>query len=332
MDGIQDFINRQGFVVLDGGLATELENRGESLNDPLWSAKILLADPAKIADVHYSYFEAGADVAITASYQATFPGLEATGLSHQRAEEVISRSVAVAIEARERFWSKPSSREGRLRPLVAASIGPYGAFLHDGSEYRGNYGVSHAALKDFHRERLQVLADSGTDLLACETIPSLIEAEGLIDLLRDIPGMPAWISFTCKDDSHISDGSLFADAVSIAAQSPSVVAVGLNCTPPSLVNTLLEKARAVTDKPLIAYPNSGELYDIATCGWLGSKEAVGLEQGALGWYERGARLIGGCCRTTPKTIRGIRAALNSSVLAGTGSNSPNGRLPSPSPA
>ncbi len=272
MPAIRDFIDRQGFVVLDGGLATELESRGESLNDPLWSAKILLSDPAKIADVHHSYFVAGADVAITASYQATFPGMEATGLSHQQAEKVIRRSVTVAVEARARFWSNPANHAGRLHPLVAASIGPYGAFLHDGSEYRGNYSVSREALKDFHRERLQILADNGADLLACESIPSLIEAEALIHLLHEIPHRPAWISFTCKDESHISDGSLFADAVSLAFQSPSVVAVGLNCTAPNLVNALLEKARAVTDKPLIVYPNSGELYDITTCGWLATDE------------------------------------------------------------
>jgi homocysteine S-methyltransferase len=312
---LSSFFEQQGFVVLDGGLATELENRGISLTDPLWSAKILLSSPEIIADVHYSYFLAGADVAITSSYQATFPGLEAAGLSHTEAGQVFRRSVALAIEARDRFWSDSHNRIGRLRPLIAASIGPYGAFLHDGSEYRGDYGISCEDLKTFHRDRLAILTASEADLIACESIPSLSEAQALTDLLSESPNSQAWISFTCKDDTHISDGTPFADAVEAASHSTSVVAVGLNCTAPRFVNGLLEKARRVTDKPLIAYPNSGEIYDIATCSWQAMSEVPVIVNAAQGWRDRGAGLIGGCCRTTPNTIRGIRRAL-SSVVAG----------------
>ena len=312
------FIEKQGFVVLDGGLATELENRGESLQDPLWSARILLSAPEKIAEVHYDYFVAGADVAITASYQATFPGLRAHGLTTKQAEQTISQSVNVAIEARERFWRNPQNRVGRLRPLVAASVGPYGAFLHDGSEYRGEYGISRNALKSFHRDRLAVLTAAGADLLACESIPSLLEGEALLDLLQEFPNVPAWISFTCKDEDCISDGAKFAEAVALVCQSASVVAAGLNCTAPRLVNALLEKARSGTPKPLVAYPNSGELYDVATSGWHSTSELGMIEGAAQGWLERGALLIGGCCRTTPQTIRGIRSAL---IAAPAGSGS-----------
>lgn len=314
------FFEKQGFIVLDGGLATELENRGASLNHPLWSAKVLLADPARIAEVHQSYFLAGADVAITASYQATFQGLKAAGITSQQAEEVIRRSVSVAMEARQDFWDIPANRTARLFPLVAASIGPYGAFLHDGSEYRGDYGIGRTALKDFHRERLLVLSDTGADLLACESIPSLVEAEALCDLLNEVGKIPAWISFTCKDDTYLSDGTPFADAVSLLSQTDAVVAIGLNCTAPRFVNTLLEKARAVTGKPLVAYPNSGEVYDTATCSWGPSGEAGIIEEAARGWHERGARLIGGCCRTTPDTIRGIRRALSVSALVNSDNN------------
>jgi len=303
------FLNRQGFIVLDGGLATELENRGGSLKTPLWSAHILVVAPEKIADIHHAYFLAGADVAITASYQATFPGLRAIGLSTHEAEEVIRTSVAVASEARDRFWRDSQNRSRRLHPLIAASVGPYGAYLHDGSEYRGGYGISRSALKEFHRDRLAVLADSGADLIACESIPSLVEAEALVDLLDDFPNASAWISFTCKDEKHISDGTPFSDAVAAVCQSPPVVAVGLNCTAPRFVNALLEKARDVTDKPLVAYPNSGELYDAVTSSWRSTGEVAIIEGAARGWCQRGARLIGGCCRTTPQTIRGIRNAL-----------------------
>ncbi len=309
-----DFLLQQGFVVLDGGLATELEALGENLHDPLWSAKVLLSAPQKIADVHYAYFVSGADVAITSSYQATFPGLRAAGLSTQQAEQAMRQSVTVALEARERFWIDPQHRIGRLRPLVATSVGPYGAYLHDGSEYRGDYHISRRELMAFHADRLAVLADSGADLIACETIPSLSEAEVLAELLNK----EAWISFSCKDHAHISDGTKFSDAIAVAAQSKSVVAAGLNCTAPRFVNALLDQARQVTDKPLVAYPNSGELYDAATCGWRSTSEIGMIEQAARGWRDRGAFLIGGCCRTTPGTIRGIRTALTHAP-AGNGS-------------
>jgi homocysteine S-methyltransferase len=314
---LQEILQQQGYVVLDGGLATELEGLGESLNDPLWSAKVLLSAPDKIARVHTAYFEAGADVATTASYQATFAGLATRGLSRQQAEMVLRQTVSVAVEARDRFWSEEENRAKRMRPLVAASIGPYGAFLHDGSEYRGHYGVSRAVLRAFHRERLQVLADSGADLLACETVPSLVEAEVLVELLSECE-LRAWVSFSCKDGKHISDGTRFADAVR-AVESSAVAAVGLNCTAPRFVDSLLEEARAVTDKPLVAYPNSGELFEAATSAWRSTSEVGMIERAAFGWRERGALLIGGCCRTTPETIRGIRRVLRGGLADG-GSN------------
>jgi len=313
-----DFLQHQGFVLLDGGLATELENRGESLKDPLWSAKILLSAPEKIGDVHYAYFLAGADVAITSSYQATFPGLRAAGLTTQQAEHVIRDSVSVAMQARDRFWSDPRHRIARLRPLIAASVGPYGAFLHDGSEYGGHYHISRHELKAFHAERLAVLTDSGADLIACETIPSLSEAEVLTELLSEVPNAQSWISFSCKDHAHISDGTKFSAAIAAVLQCEAVVAAGLNCTAPRFVNALLEEARPVTVKPLVAYPNSGELYDAAICDWRSTSEIGTIEQAARGWRDRGALLIGGCCRTTPETIRGIRTALTF-ASAGSGS-------------
>jgi len=304
------FLETQGFVVLDGGLATELENAGENLQHPLWSAKILLTAPGKIADIHYAYFLAGADVAITCSYQATFPGLQAMGLSASQAAEVIRLSVVTANEARERFWSDAKNRVGRLRPLVAASVGPYGAFLHDGSEFRGDYGLSRQELRAFHSDRFAALKESGADVLACETIPSIVEAEALVELAKECDGGQMWISFSCRDESHISDGSKFSAAIGAVCQSPHVIAAGVNCTAPRFVNGLLDQARMVTAKPLIAYPNSGEIYDITTRGWQSMGETGMIEQAALGWYKRGARLIGGCCRTTPATIRGIRSVLS----------------------
>ena len=305
----QPFLEKSGVVVLDGALATELERRGADLNDPLWSAKMLLEAPELIRQVHYDYFVAGADVTISASYQATFAGFAKRGLDAAQAAQLMRLSVHLAQQARAEFWADPAHQVGRVRPLVVASIGCYGAFLHDGSEYRGDYGLSVEQLIDFHRPRLAVLADSGADLLACETIPCQAEAEALVQLLADFPATPAWLSFSCCDEAHVCHGERLADCVALANRLEQIVAVGLNCTPPRYVTELLRSVNGVTAKPLLVYPNSGETWQAAGNCWLPTE--VTAEFGSLArlWYEAGARLIGGCCRTTPADIQQIRQSL-----------------------
>jgi homocysteine S-methyltransferase len=314
---IAAFLDRHGVLVLDGGLATELEARGADLDDPLWSARLLIEDPALIRQVHYDYYAAGADVAVTASYQASFPGLARRGLNDKEAAQLMRASVRLADEARESFWSDSAHRAGRLRPLVAASVGPYGAHLHDGSEYRGDYDVGRDALKSFHRERMAVLADAGADLLACETIPSRVEAEVLLELFEESPGLWGWLSFSCRDATHISDGSAFADCVAPTRGSSQILAVGLNCTPPQYAETLVRAAVAVTDKPVVVYPNSGERYQVEGNRWLPGEGVDDFVSSARRWRAAGARLIGGCCRTGPREIAGIARDARTRTLAAT---------------
>jgi homocysteine S-methyltransferase len=304
------FLEQSGVVILDGALATELERRGADLRDPLWSARVLFDQPELIRQVHYDYFLSGADVATTASYQATFPGFARRGLSHTQAAELMVLSVRLAQEARERFWSEPAHRIGRVRPLVAASIGCYGAYLHNGAEYRGDYGLSEDALVDFHRPRLEVLARSGADLLACETIPCLVEAKALARLLTDYPEVPAWLSFSCRDDQHVCHGERLRDCVAVAEDTQNVVAVGVNCTPPRFVCGLLRLVAGRTRKLLLAYPNSGEAWDAGARCWHDAPgETADWARLAREWFDAGARLIGGCCRTTPQVIAQVSAAL-----------------------
>lgn len=307
-DPLGPFLERQGVVVLDGGLATELEARGESLADPLWSAAVLLERPERIRDVHEAYLSAGADCVITASYQASFDGLARRGLSPEECEEVLLRSVALAEEARRRFW-EGARPVGRLRPLVAASIGPYGAYLADGSEYRGDYGVGRDALVDFHGRRLGVLAASGSDLLAIETIPSSIEALALVEILERTPGPPAWMSFSCRDERRLCDGTPIERVVEAVGDCDRLLAVGVNCTAPRFVAGLLRRAAQVSRLPLVAYPNSGEGYDAASRSWLPGSESALLVDRCDSWRALGARLIGGCCRTRPEDIARLRARL-----------------------
>lgn len=305
-DPIAPFLERQGALVVDGGLATELEARGHDLSDELWSARMLQDDPQAIRQVHLDYLRSGADVIISASYQATIRGFTGRGLSEREAERLIRRSVGLAREARDTFWAVAENRRGRLRPLVAASVGPYGAYLADGSEYTGAYGLDEEALLSFHRRRWHVLAASEPDLMACETIPSAVEARALARLLPETPAMPAWFSFSCRDGRHVNDGALFAECVQRLNGLEQVVAVGVNCTAPRYIAELAAVARAVTEKPVIVYPNSGERYDAETKVWQGESIPADFARQSRRWRTAGANVIGGCCRTGPKHIEEIR--------------------------
>ena len=304
---IAQFLTQRPLMILDGALATELERRGADLHDVLWSAKVLMEQPNLIRAVHRDYFEAGADVAIAASYQANFQAFARRGIDTIRAAQFLRDSIALAAQARDDFWAAPANRVGRSLPLIAASIGPYGAMLADGSEYRGHYDLSDIELTAFHRPRLEVLAQCGADVLACETIPSLREALVLARMLAEFPSASAWISFTCADGAHTCEGQRIAECVSRLNDFPQVVSVGVNCTRPEYISSLLRSMRDQTDKPLLVYPNSGEHYDARTKQWTGFADGNPFAQQARGWYEDGARLIGGCCRTRPSDIRAIRA-------------------------
>jgi homocysteine S-methyltransferase len=285
-----------GALTLDGGLASELERRGADLRDRLWSARILLEDPDLIRAVHAEYFAAGADVAISASYQASFEGFAERGLSREQAAGMMRRSVDLAREA--------AGAAGNDR-IVAASVGPYGAVLADGSEYVGRYGLSVRQLIDFHEPRIEALLEAGPDLLAIETIPSILEAEALVTILDGLPDVSAWISFSCPDGEHISDGTPFLDAATVAAASPRVVAVGVNCSPPVHVPALLSSVRV--DTPLLAYPNLGSTWDATAKSWILEGPRPDLGTAAASWRAAGARIVGGCCGTTPDDIRAIAA-------------------------
>jgi homocysteine S-methyltransferase len=312
-DPIRPLLEHQGFVVLDGGLASELEVRGCDLSDDLWSARLLIDDPNAIRQVHLDYLRAGADCITSASYQATIPGLERRGLTHEEATMLLDLSVRLAIEARDEFWSDSLNRAGRMRPVVAASVGPYGAYLADGSEYRGDYGVDESGLYAFHRDRWHVLIQGGADLIACETVPSLAEVTVLARLLSESSGATAWLSLSCTDEQHLRDGSPLQSAVSTLTRLVQVTAIGANCVQPGIVPGLIRHIRGITEKSVIVYPNSGEGWDATRKRWIGSANQRDFGEHAVEWFDLGARLIGGCCRTGPREIRSIREALSRRV-------------------
>jgi homocysteine S-methyltransferase len=291
-------------TILDGGFATELESRGHDLSDDLWSARLLRDDPDEIIATHLAFFRAGADVATTASYQASIEGFVRHGRSRAEAEEFLRDSVRLA-----RIAASLAEAEDGVRRLVAASVGPYGAVLADGSEYHGDYGVSDAFLRDFHRPRLAVLASAGADLLAIETVPSVQEATALLAVLDDMPGTTrAWLSMSCADESSTRRGDDVSDVFAMAAAADRVVAVGVNCTAPEHVTALVTRAVAASGKPAIAYPNSGEGWDAASRSWKGAGAVVDAAL-AREWVAAGAAYVGGCCRVGSADIALLAAGL-----------------------
>jgi homocysteine S-methyltransferase len=315
---ILGILRHQPVLILDGGLATAMEARGCDLNDPLWSAKVLMEDPELIRQVHLDYLLAGADCIATTSYQATVQGFQGKGLKRDQGLELLVLSSRLALESRDSFWADPENRKGRQKPLVAASIGPYGAFLADGSEYTGDYGISRKALREFHEERWKLLAESGVDLMACETIPSLEETHVLLELLGETQGLWAWVSFSCRDGMHLADGSRLRDAVAHCHPEEGLAAVAINCTAPEFVPMLIREAREATDKPILVYPNSGEVYDAERKVWTRDPSSVSWAEAPKDWVAEGCLGVGGCCRVGPDTIRSLRTLLIDEGVVGTG--------------
>lgn len=286
-------------LISDGGLATELEARGHDLSDDLWSARLLFDSPDEIAAAHTAFYRAGATIATTASYQASFDGFAAGGIARDDAERLMRLSVELAVAARDEVGG-----DGRW---VAASVGPYGAALANGEEYVGRYGLSVAELADWHLPRMEILADAGADVLAIETVPDIDEAEALVGLVGRL-GVPAWLSYTI-DGVQTRAGQPLEEAFAVAADVPEIVAVGVNCCAPGDVLPAIQIAREVTDKPVIVYPNSGEIWDGARRTWIGT--ARWSSELPPQWVAAGARIVGGCCRVMPDDIAELATAVNS---------------------
>lgn len=305
MNPIEAILSKQKVLIIDGAFGTELERKGYDINDSLWSAKFLMEKPEAIGEVHKDYLEAGSDCVTTASYQATYEGFMKRGMSEAEAKALIQSSVKIAQKVRDAFWSETKNRVNRQKPLVAASVGPYGAYLADGSEFTGNYGLSLEDLKAFHAKRLATLIETKPDLLACETIPCLIEAQALCELLSAYPEVSAWVSFSAKDGQHINSGETIKACATYLETQPNVVAIGINCTAPQHIDSLIEAIKAVSTKPIIVYPNGGSTYNALTKTWDGLSKSSSYGKMAYTWYEKGARIIGGCCQTTPEDIAQI---------------------------
>ena len=307
---IKPILEQKKHMIIDGALASELQRRGCDLNDSLWSAKVLIEQPELIQQVHYDYFKAGADCAITASYQATPMGFAQKGIELEESIKLIKTSVKLAQQAKMQYLNDIKQDKALL---IAGSVGPYGAYLANGSEYTGDYQLSESEFIAFHKDRVTALIDAGVDILACETMPSFLEIKALVKLIQQFPMVNCWFSLTLKDQQHISDGTPLTEVIGYLNGIEQIVSVGINCIALEKVTPALEVLSKLTSKPLIVYPNSGEQYDPTTKQWHKNHHHNCTFANQLDtWIKLGAKLIGGCCQTTPEDIVEIHQLLNKS--------------------
>lgn len=310
MATFKDYLENNYPLILHGALGTEMEALGYDISGKLWSAKYLLEKSEVIQELHETYVAAGADLITTSSYQATLPGLVEAGLTEKAAEQIIALTVRLAKAARDKVWGALNETEKAKRPypLISGDVGPYAAYLANGSEYSGDYGeITINELKDFHRPRIQILLDQGVDLLALETIPNRLETQALIELLaEEFPEAEAYMSFTVQIPDAISDGTSLAEMAKLVSQSNQILAVGINCSSPLLYNQALSFLKN-TGKALITYPNSGEVYDGDSQTWKSKdKDALTLVEHSKYWHAHfGVKILGGCCRTRPNDIKAL---------------------------
>lgn len=314
MGRLKELLAQKQILVLHGPLGTELEAMGYDVSGKLWSAKYLLEKPEVIQELHEIYLNNGSNILTTSTYQATIPGLEAVGLNPEQAADIIRLTVQLAHQARDNYWQNLSDEQKTqtIYPLISGDVGPYAAYLADGSEYNGQYGkVSLQELKDFHRPRIQLFLEQEVDMLALETIPNRLEVQALTELLsEEFPQVEAYMSFTAQEVGKISDGTALKDVIDLVEACPQILAVGFNCTQPQLYDALLKETRTLTTKPLVTYPNSGETYDGTTQTWHHSHEGEGsLVEQSLNWIHLGAQIVGGCCRTRPAEIAALAQAV-----------------------
>ncbi len=305
---LQSILDTCGIMVIDGSMSTALENMGLDLNHRLWTAKALAENPGLVKQVHINYFRAGADCGITCSYQASIPGLMSCGYSEEEAEDLIRRSVTLFLEARDEWWEQEGHAAGRAYPLCLAGMGPYGAYLANGTEYTGAYEVSDEELTAFHARRAKLLLDAGADILLFETQPSLHEA--LLEArIAEEMGADYWISFSCRDGKHNGKGEPIAEcAAALSKDHPHLQMLGVNCTKPEYIESLIRELKTATGLPVAVYPNSGEVYDPVTKTWTHAGGDLDFGTYALRCMAAGANAVGGCCTTVEKHIAQVAEA------------------------
>jgi len=301
-DIFQNFPEKGKFLVLDGAMGTQLEKKGANLKNLLWSASLIHTHPELILSVHLDYLEAGADILTSVGYQASFQAFIKNGFNENEAIRLMHRTIELGLEAKRIYLeAHPYANP----PILAASMGPYGAFLANGAEYHGQYGLEKKELVQFHQRNIEILEDSPMDLWAFETIPSLLEAESIIEALNGSK-KPAWISFTAKDEHHIAHGEKILDCIPILEKSNQIIGIGINCTAPEFLESLLLDISSSTQKFILAYPNRGEEYDAISKTWTPAKGLDSFQKNVEKWYKAGASIIGGCCGIGPELIRELK--------------------------
>lgn len=303
MDFNDFIINNE--TVIDGAMSTALEELGYNTQSELWTAAAIIDRPDLIYKVHFNYLKAGADLIMTDTYQANIDAFKKLGYSEPESKGFISHAVKIAQQARDDY-----EKETGKHAYIIGTVGPYGAYLADGNEYRGDYNLSFDEYKSFYYEKIKLIINAGADVIGIETQPKLSETKAILSIIHTLSPIPVYVSFTLKDATHISEGIKLSRAVANVAIDPYVSAIGVNCTKLEIVESALHIMKKVTKKPLIIYPNTSAKYNIKTKKWTKSSNSKDFKDYIIKWYNAGAQLIGGCCTTLPKEINEISYFVN----------------------
>lgn len=305
---LEDILEKNGIMVIDGSMSTALEALGADNSSKLWTAAALAENPDLVKQVHIDYFKAGADCGITCTYQATIPGLKEHGYTNEEAERLIADSIRIFLEARDEWWESEGKVAGRAYPICLAGLGPYGAYLADGSEYTGNYGVSDNVLYEFHRRRLEIVKEAGAEIALIETQPSLNEAIIAANICEELD-FDYWISFSCRDGYRINEGDKISDCARVLSDGfPHLKMIGVNCSKPEYIASLIRELKSASDLPIGVYPNSGLIYDPETKTWTQPQNVMNFGAYALDYMQAGAVAVGGCCTTACEQIKQVVSA------------------------
>ncbi|MGV2875897.1 homocysteine S-methyltransferase [Macrococcus capreoli] len=287
---------KQDITLLDGGFGTTVEAYGYDVKHELWSTHLIKEHPEAILKVHQAFVNNGAEIILTNTYQGAVQSFLNTGYTEREAEGYLQAAVELAHQS-------VSSNV-----LVAASLGPYGAMLGNGSEYTGAYQVRQSDYIEYHMQRLNILIEAGIRVFAFETIPNIEEVKAVKALLEDYPDIEAWLSVTLKDSAHLSDGTPIEEVIEVVNGIDNVHAFGVNCTSVKVIDGAVERLLALSEKAIILYPNGGRKYDAVEKVWI-DQDDISLIEATVKWKQLGVKIIGGCCQVGPEEIGALSAVL-----------------------
>ena len=286
--------------LLDGSMSFPMEQLGYNLKNKLWTGKALINNPDLIKDIHKGYIDAGADFISTSTYQISFDRLKNMGYQSEEIKKIFQKSVDIVKDAIEESKLKKEIK-------IVGSFGPYASYDPEASEYIGEYDSTDIEIKKFHLNNIRIIEETDLDIILYETIPCLREIKILSEALSHST-KEIWISITCNEEMEFRDGSSFKDACEIISKIEKITTMGINCFSPLLVKKAIDLLKKYSNKKILIYPNSGEIYNPKERFWTGNNEFNNSM--IKNWLSLYPDIIGGCCRIGYDDIKKMRVEID----------------------